>query len=134
MKFGRPKCCTGRRNTAKRAEGQLQVALGASSSICQADCVQAFLERCAKEEPRRLEGVRVALEAALKRLIGRDAAALMVPEGDSWSWGVDLPAAGYLLQVLPAAAAAAAAAAAPTSLLKLCTVVTVGPELRNNSS
>ena len=67
--------------------------------------VQAFLERSAKEEPQRLEGMRVALEAALKRLIGRGAAALLVPEGDSWSWGVDLPAAGYLLQVHAAAAA-----------------------------
>ena len=61
--------------------------------------MQAVLERCAKEKPRRLEGVRVALEAALERLIGKSAAALLVPEGDSWSWGVDLPAAGYLLQV-----------------------------------
>jgi len=101
--------------------------LGTSPSICQADCVQALLERCAKEEPRRLEGVRVALEAALKRLIGNGAAALLVPEGDSWSWGVDLPAAGYLLQVLPAAAAAS------TSLCA-CTVETVGLGLRNKGS
>ena len=62
--------------------------------------MQALLERHAKEEPQCLDGVRVALKAALQRLIGHGAAALLVPEGDSWSWGVDLPAAGYLLQVL----------------------------------
>ena len=51
------------------------------------------------EEPGRLEGVRDALEAALRRLIGHGAASLLVAEGDGWSWGIDLPAAACLLQV-----------------------------------
>ena len=61
--------------------------------------MQALLERYAIEEPGRLEGVRAALDAALQRLIGHGAASLLVPEGDSWSWGIDLPAAACLLQV-----------------------------------
>jgi hypothetical protein len=51
------------------------------------------------EQPGRLEGVHAALHTALRRLIGHGAESLLLPEGDGWSWGVDLPAAACLLQV-----------------------------------